>query len=381
MSKRLAPLDMMKNELRNFVLHLLGTAPSSPVEGQQYHDTSTHHPNYYDGTGWNDLTNAKQLQGASLAQVRDLSQTTGQRDHLAISDFDTQVRTSRLDQMAAPTAAVSMNTQRLTGVADPTGVQDAATKNYVDSQVAGARDPKDDVQWATAAALAAYTRSGNVLTASANGSLSLDGNTPSAGDRVLVNNTGTATGADRGIYTVTQVGDSTHPWILTRASDADSSTKVTNGLFVWVTEGSALAKTGWLLTTPDPITLNTTALSFGEVAALTDVVAGAGLTKTGNQLDIGAGNGILVNADTIQVDPAVVARKYSATIGNGSLTSITITQATHGLAASSQNLVQVTDASTGEVVYPDLTVATNGDVTIAFAAAPANNAYRVTIIG
>jgi len=52
-----------------------------------------------------------------------------------ITNFDTQVRTSRLDQMAAPTAAVALNAQKLTGVADPTAAQDAATKNYVDTNV------------------------------------------------------------------------------------------------------------------------------------------------------------------------------------------------------------------------------------------------------
>src|ERR1044071_1694525 len=55
-----------------------------------------------------------------------------------ISDVDTQVRTNRLDQMAAPTNPVGMGSQRITSVVDPTGAQDAATKNYVDTQIGGA---------------------------------------------------------------------------------------------------------------------------------------------------------------------------------------------------------------------------------------------------
>lgn len=380
MAKRLAPLDMLKNEIRNFVLHLLGAAPSSPVEGQQYHDTSTHHPNYYDGTQWNDLTNAKQLQGASLAQVRDFSQTTGQRDHTAISDFDAQVRTSRLDQMAAPTADVSLNSHKLTNVSDPTQAQDAATKAYVDATTQGL-DVKPSVRVATAAALPAHTRSGSVLTASANGALTIDGVAVAAGDRILVKDEGGGSHLENGIYAVTQTGDASHVWILTRATDADSSAEVTPGMFTFVEEGTANADSGWVLTTNATITLNTTALTFVQFSGAGQITAGAGLTKTGNQLDVGTGNGIIVNADTIQVDPAVVARKYSALVGDGAATSITIAQGTHGLAASSQNLVQVTDASTGEVVFPDITVATNGNVTLAFASAPAANAYRVTIIG
>jgi hypothetical protein len=60
---------------------------------------------------------------------------TGTQTASTISDFDTQVRTSRLDQMAAPTAAVPLNAQKLTGVADPTTAQDASTKAYVDAQI------------------------------------------------------------------------------------------------------------------------------------------------------------------------------------------------------------------------------------------------------
>jgi hypothetical protein len=60
---------------------------------------------------------------------------TGTQAASTISDFDTQVRTSRLDQMAAPTGSVALNAQKLTGVADPTSSQDASTKAYVDAQV------------------------------------------------------------------------------------------------------------------------------------------------------------------------------------------------------------------------------------------------------
>jgi hypothetical protein len=59
---------------------------------------------------------------------------TGTQTASTISDFDTQVRTSRLDQMAAPTAAVALNAQKITGLADPTNAQDAVTLNYITTQ-------------------------------------------------------------------------------------------------------------------------------------------------------------------------------------------------------------------------------------------------------
>jgi hypothetical protein len=60
---------------------------------------------------------------------------TGTQLAATVSDFDTQVRTSRLDQMAAPIASVSANSQKITNVATPTLTGDASTKGYVDAQI------------------------------------------------------------------------------------------------------------------------------------------------------------------------------------------------------------------------------------------------------
>ena len=60
---------------------------------------------------------------------------TGTQLAATVSDFDTQVRTSRLDQMAAPTGSVSVNSQKITSLATPTVNTDAATKLYVDTKV------------------------------------------------------------------------------------------------------------------------------------------------------------------------------------------------------------------------------------------------------
>jgi len=60
---------------------------------------------------------------------------TGTQTASTISNFDTQVRTSRLDQMAAPTSAVSANSQNITNLATPSVSTDAATKGYVDTEI------------------------------------------------------------------------------------------------------------------------------------------------------------------------------------------------------------------------------------------------------
>ena len=61
---------------------------------------------------------------------------TGTQLAATVSDFNTAVRTNRLDQMAAPTAAVDVASQKITSLATPTANADAATKLYVDTKVA-----------------------------------------------------------------------------------------------------------------------------------------------------------------------------------------------------------------------------------------------------
>ena len=65
---------------------------------------------------------------------------TGTQTASTVSDFDTQVRTSRLDQMAAPTAAVSVNSQKITNLDSPTSAADAANKGYVDTSISNLID-------------------------------------------------------------------------------------------------------------------------------------------------------------------------------------------------------------------------------------------------
>ncbi len=199
-----------------------------------------------------------------------------------ISDFDTQVRTSRLDQMAAPTASVSLNSQKIINLADPTDAQDAATKAYVDATKQGL-DVKDSVKAATTANI------------TLNGTQTVDGVSLVAGDRVLVKNQ--TTGSQNGLYLVVSGG----AW--TRTTDANTSAKVTSGMFVFVEQGTTNADSGWVLTTDGTITLDTTSLAFTQFSGAGQITAGAGLTKSGNTLDVGTASAsrIVVNADSIDL--------------------------------------------------------------------------------
>lgn len=125
-------------------------------------------------------------------------------------------------------------------------------------------DAKGSVRAATTAALATNSRSGNVLTASANGALaSQDGVSLVVGNRILVKNE--ATGANNGIYVVTSLGSAGTPWVLTRSFDADGSAELNAGATVPVEEGTVNADSLWILTTNETVTINTTSLLFSRV--------------------------------------------------------------------------------------------------------------------
>jgi hypothetical protein len=211
-----------------------------------------------------------------------------------ISDFDTQVRTSRLDQMAAPTADVALNSRKITGLADPTNAQDAATKAYVDATATGL-DVKASVRAATTTSI------------TLSGTQTIDGVALIAGDRVLVKNQGT--GSENGIYVV-----AAGAW--SRAADADASAEVSSGMFTFVEEGTSNADTGWILTTNNPITLGTTALTFTQFSSAGAITAGNGLTQSGSTINVvGTAGRISVAADSIDIDTAYVGQTSITTLG------------------------------------------------------------------
>jgi hypothetical protein len=90
-----------------------------------------------DGTIVNSDINASAAIALSKLATDPLARAnhTGTQTASTVSDFDTQVRTSKVTDLAAPTGSFSMNSQKITSLATPTLSTDASTKAYVDAQI------------------------------------------------------------------------------------------------------------------------------------------------------------------------------------------------------------------------------------------------------
>lgn len=231
-----------------------------------------------------------------------------------------------------------MNGTVINNLPDATLPQQPATKAQLDAAVAG-YSWKQPVRAATTANI------------TLSGAQTIDGVSVIAGDRVLVKSQ--TAGSGNGIYVV-----AAGAW--TRATDFDSGAEAF-GAATFVSEGTANGNSVWLQTADAPITIGTTALVFAQI--------GGGSSYT-------AGNGVTISSGVVAVDPTVVARKSSATIGDGTATTITHT---HGLNTFDVH-ASVQDATSHAGVIVDWVANTVNTVQYTFGTAPTTGQYRSTVI-
>lgn len=239
---------------------------------------------------------------------------------------------------------LNLQNQRIQNVGDGSNPTDAVTLQQLQNYVNGLAF-KDEVRVATVA-------NGALATAFASGQ-TVDGITLATGDRILVKNQ--TTGAENGIYVVAASGAPT------RATDADSTTDLRQAT-VRVQSGTTNGNTQWTQST-EIVTVGTTAQTWAA--------SGSGGTSYTQ------GTGISISGGVISVDPAVVTRKWSATVGNGALTTI---PCVHNLGTRDVD-VTVYDTATFEEVWCDNVRTDANTVNLTFAVAPATGSLRVVING
>jgi len=481
----LTSLNLNRNELQNARIQNLATDPGGGVEGQVYYNTQSNEMRVYNGTLWEavglngvtaNATEINTLDGitattAELNVLDGITATTAELNHLdgVTSSVQDQIDTkspsnnpvftgtvtvptsvvfegataddnettltvtdptadrtvtlpdasgtvildvNTVNDLAAPTADFSVNSNKITNVATPTADTDAANKAYVDAARSGL-DVKQSVRAASSAADGNVDRTGSVATTV------LDGVTLADGDRVLLKTQTDPT--ENGIYVYALSGN-----VFSRSTDADEPAELNAGTFFFVEEGTANGDAGFVLSSDNPLTIGADVLEFTQFSGGGQIVAGAGLTKTGNTLDaVGTADRIEVTSDAINISSTYVGQASITTIGTiatgtweatdiavahggtgastavdaraniGATTKVTlanselvpssgaVTWAVAHALGTKMVLVQLFDLSTGETVEVDVVRTDINTVTLSWVedSTLAADSYQVVIVG
>lgn len=323
--------------------------------------------------------------------------------------------------------SVAMTTGTIT--TPPSSGNDIVNKTYADSIAAGINFHQS-CKYATTAALAANTYNNGVsgvgatLTGNVNGALTVDGYTFTSpadnGTRILVKNESNA--AHNGVYTLTQAGSAGAPYILTRATDFDSTgtgvDQIDQGDFFLITSGTANANTSWVQQTPLPITVGTTGIVFSQFGAQITYTAGTGLNEspsyTFNIANTGVTSGSYGGAATAMtlsinaqgqitsatdvsiaiaasqitsgtVDSARISGSYTGITGVGTLTAGTWNATTIAVGYGGTGLTTYTAGdlifASGSATLSKLGLGATGYVLVAGAAAPEYVAQSTLSVG
>ncbi|WP_329271947.1 hypothetical protein [Streptomyces sp. NBC_01451] len=361
------PVKLNKLPVQGLVPEASSSAPTAPVEGQLWTDTVNHTVKFWNASVWKDPLSR--------------SDHTGTQPASTVSDLAAVVQAYRLDQFAAPTAAVSLGGQRATNGADPTAATDLVTKQYADNLRAGIA-VKDPVR----------------VVATSNIDLStlpaaIDGVTMAAGNAFLA--AAQTTGTQNGIYTYPGSGQPA-----TRRSDADTTGEVLDGTLVAVAEGAA-AGTQYIQTAtpsgaPGAWTQTWVLYSSGGQTYTAD---GQGLELSGTTFSLELADATLSkSAGGLTVGLVTVAKggtgattaagartalgtvgKYSANVG--ALTGGTPLNITHGLNSVDVLEPSLKEISSGELVGAKFVVVDANTVSVTTAASYAADTFRITVVG
>ncbi len=431
-------LDLNQNQLLNATFQILASDPSSGnFEGRLIYNSTTDTIKVYANGAWRSLPHTI-VAGGSYTDGMTVSESNGTVTlTLNLADTDSAGLLSSTfwnmlnDATDSATASklVKRDANGNAKVATPTDAQHIATKGYVDAARQGL-DVKQSVRAATTAPI-------NISTDLQNGD-AIDGVTLVTGDRVLVKNQSTA--SENGIYVAVATGAAsrssdadgtadtgelkagTFTFVEEGTTNADKGFVVsTNGAITigstgitWTqfsgagsfTAGDGLSQDGNTINVnDDDVTIyvdgnDDLAVKSSSTAGQVLRSMGSGTAEWGAlDLDdsdavtgtLGTANGG-TNASSVAdaranlaaggtqgagVSAPVLSRKVSASIGDGSATSYTVT---HGFNTRAV-MVQVYDAASYDTVIADTVRTTVDAITVGFSTAPSSNAYVVVVIG
>jgi hypothetical protein len=289
-----------------------------------------------------DINSAAGIVDTKLATIS----TAGKVSNSATTATDANTASAIVARNASGNfTAGTITATAVTGLSAPSLSTDAVNKAYVDAFSVGLNWHAAVKAVQTANTSGVYTAGtsgvdggtgvGAYIEAAANGAISsvnVDGYSSWVlGDRLLyVGNTNAIT---NGIYKLTNLGSASSKWRFTRATDFDGSSPaaiVMAGDAVYVINGTTYGKSAWAVNsigtgTNNDIIVGTDNIDFAQFNGAATLTAGAGLLTTGNTIDVVAGTGITTSGDQVSIDSTVATLTGSQTLTNKTLTSPTLT--------------------------------------------------------
>jgi len=245
------------------------------------------------------------------------------------------------------------------GISPPTTTIQATPKWYVDASAEG-RPPEQPVKAASI---------GDTATS---GAQTVDGYSASVGERILLKDEPTA--SNNGCYIVASGN-----W--TRCTDFDTDEEVNNGDTFLILNGTENGAEHWFLATLDPITIDSTALTFYQSSISTVYSGGTDISISGTivNLDIAAASPLYDNADNVDIrigyglgkDDINALRVNTTT--DWTLTNLTVDGALSGTGFNNAFDARLIATSTwqgdltaeGSITGSNLSGTNTGDVTLA----------------
>ena len=358
--KMLVNLDLTKNQILNVALQNLSSAPSSPVAGQVYYNTSDGNVYYWDGTSWRsvsgDITEVVAGSGltgggSSGSVTLDLNpdNTTIEVNADIVRIKDLGVSTGKLADGAVTTIKVTdsnITFAKIQNVATMTVMGRVAAGSGVVSEISilnsNTMTGANGTNLATAGSIKAYVD--NSIAALGN----LEGGWDASSGSFPVASGGTK----KGDY-----------WYVTTAG--------TTGGVVFNVGDVIIAKIDNASTT---LASDWVQLEVNRDQATETVL---GVIKLATQAQTNAGTDDTTAVTPLKLKTFIDARVggYAANIGNGSSLSYTVTHSLNTVDV----VVMIKDNTTLEEVFADVVITDANTITVSFATAPASNAYRVII--
>ena len=109
----------------------------------------------------------------------------------------------------------------------------------------------------------------------------------STSTRVLVKNQASGSGASNGIYVLSTIGGTATTWVLTRTSDFNEDAEIKRFSTISVTSGTVNASTKWYLSNQEPITVNSSNITW---TALPTTVTYNSAAKYPTDVNVGVEN-------------------------------------------------------------------------------------------